>query len=136
MEEKSQQQEVELNISGLFTGKQFTLQKVQTVNELELPQQSIGFEELRPYLNGLPIESYRDTLLGILFGLDNTRLKTTLRLRKGREYQPVSAKTRLGWLLYDHSGHKPGSSSQHILHIGTRTIDNELHELVKSFFLH
>ncbi|XP_065094804.1 uncharacterized protein LOC135715461 [Ochlerotatus camptorhynchus] len=135
VEEESQQ--IQLNISGVTTGKQFTLQKVQTIDGLELPRQSIHFEELRnkyPYMRGLPVRSYNDAVPGILIGLDNTRLKTTLKLREGREHEPVVAKTRLGWVLYGHSGNEVRSLSQRVLHIRTKSQDNELHELVKSFF--
>ncbi|XP_062714276.1 uncharacterized protein LOC134291034 [Aedes albopictus] len=135
VEEDSQQ--IQMNISGSVSGKQFSLRKVQTVGGLELPQQSVDFEELRaryPYLNGLPVESFRDAKPGILIGLDHTRLKTTLKLREGREHEPVAAKTRLGWVIYGRSGDAANTSSQHVLHIGTRKRDDDLHELVKSFF--
>ncbi|XP_055633238.1 uncharacterized protein LOC129773624 [Toxorhynchites rutilus septentrionalis] len=135
VEEESQQ--IQLNISGLSIDKQFTIRRVQTIDGLELPRQSLNFEELQskyPYMKGLPVQSYNEAVPGLLIGLDNTRLKTTLKLREGREHEPVVAKTRLGWVLYGRSGDKTGTSSQRVLHIRTKSRDDELHELVKSFF--
>ncbi|XP_062713931.1 uncharacterized protein LOC134290753 [Aedes albopictus] len=135
VEDESQQ--IQLNISGQSADKQFTLRRVQTVDGLELPRQSVNFAEMRskfPYMRGLPVQSYNDAVPGILIGLDNTRLKTTLKLREGREDEPVVAKTRLGWVIYGRSGKDVEIPLQRVHHICSKSRDEDLHELVKSFF--
>ncbi|XP_062698928.1 uncharacterized protein LOC109427488 [Aedes albopictus] len=80
---------------------------VHTVSSLDLPHQTINHDELQekfPYLKGLPIASYVDAIPGILIGLDNGMLSSTLKLREGSAEQPIAAKTRLGWTLYGRSG--------------------------------
>ncbi|XP_062556699.1 uncharacterized protein LOC134221525 [Armigeres subalbatus] len=127
---------VMLEISG-NNGNRFMMKDVHTVSSLDLPRQTIDFEELQtkfPYLKGLPIASYDDATPGILIGLDNTKLKTTLKLREGSGSQPVAAKTRLGWLLYGRSGESDLKLVHRVLHACNRSTNEDLHELVKSFF--
>ncbi|XP_065085710.1 uncharacterized protein LOC135707754 [Ochlerotatus camptorhynchus] len=70
-----------------------------------------------------------------LKGLDNTKMKNTLKMREGKANEPVAAKTRLGWVLYGQAGVTNQGSTHRILHVCTSHHDDDLHELVKQFFL-
>ncbi|XP_062714172.1 uncharacterized protein LOC134290955 [Aedes albopictus] len=127
---------VQLEISGNGR-KRYNLSDVHTVSSLDLPRQTMDFEQLQtkfPHLKGLPITSYEAAVPGILIGLDNTQLKTTLKLRESSSDEPVAAKTRLGWTLFGKTGKSEASSSHRVLHICQQSTDTDLHELVKSFF--
>ncbi|XP_062712952.1 uncharacterized protein LOC134290030 [Aedes albopictus] len=128
---------VQFNISGVGQGKQFQLRGVQTVESLDLPHQSIRFEELEgrfAHLRGLPVVSYRDGVPGILIGLDNTKVKTSLKQREGKANEPIATKTRLGWVVFGRTGTLDQAQPNRVLHVCTRSHDDDLNELVKQFF--
>ncbi|XP_055643274.1 uncharacterized protein LOC129779676 [Toxorhynchites rutilus septentrionalis] len=134
-EENSQR--LQLEISGTSSNKRFLLNGVHTVSSLDLPHQTIDFREMQakfPHLKGLPVSSYEDAVPGLLIGLDNTRMKTPLKLREGKGDEPVAAKTRLGWTLYGRSGNANADLFHQVMHVCNRPTNNELHEMVKNFF--
>ncbi|XP_055621385.1 uncharacterized protein LOC129765274 [Toxorhynchites rutilus septentrionalis] len=61
---------VNLNISGCdMNATQYRLNRVYTVNNLRLPNQTLNFEQLCdqfPYLRGLPVRSYKNAVPSIL----------------------------------------------------------------------
>ncbi|XP_062698830.1 uncharacterized protein LOC134284218 [Aedes albopictus] len=94
-----------VDVSGLGASKSFALNHTRTVPNLELPRQTLKYEELaRQYahLKGLPISSYEAVSPGILIGSNNASLIATLKLREGELGDPLAAKTRLGWSIYGH----------------------------------
>ncbi|XP_062538728.1 uncharacterized protein LOC134207003 [Armigeres subalbatus] len=128
---------VQFQISGLDQSKQFQLKDVHTVDNLNLPRQSIHFEELTSrfaHLRGLPVKSYIDGVPGILIGLDNTKVKIPLKHREGNANEPVAAKTRLGWVVFGRAGLTDRVLPHRVLHVCTRQQDADLDELVKQFF--
>ncbi|XP_065079713.1 uncharacterized protein LOC135702590 [Ochlerotatus camptorhynchus] len=128
---------VQVEISGSNSNKRFSLTGVHTVSSLDLPHQTVDFNELQakfPHLKELPVTSYDDAVPGLLIGLDNTKLKTPLKLREGKADAPVAAKTRLGWTLYGRSGDGNVTLSHRVMHVCNRPTNDELHEMVKSFF--
>ncbi|XP_055615978.1 uncharacterized protein LOC129762031 [Toxorhynchites rutilus septentrionalis] len=99
-----------LKISGRDVQKQYTLNNVYTVDNLDLPVQSFCHEDMakkHPHLQGIPVGSYRQATPRVLIGLSNVKLLTSLKTREGRQGEPVASKTRL---------------------------DEELNELVKQYF--
>lgn len=96
---------VSIDISGMGESKRFALNDTRTVTNLQLPKQTLKYDELvRQYahLRGLPISSYDSVSPGILIGSDNASLIATLKLREGELGDPLAAKTRLGWSIYGH----------------------------------
>ncbi|XP_062557256.1 uncharacterized protein LOC134222129 [Armigeres subalbatus] len=135
---EEQSQCVELSISGSGLKKRFTLNDVHTVKSLDLPRQSLSFNDLQKdfsHLRGLPVKSYYDASPGILIGLDNTNVKTTLKLREGKTDGPVAAKTRIGWVVFGRNRESREEVGSHrVLHVCSGHSDHGLHDLVKDFF--
>ncbi|XP_062713044.1 uncharacterized protein LOC134290073 [Aedes albopictus] len=134
---EEESQSVQLYISGIDSTKRFVLNGVHTVKKLDLPQQSLRFENFErdfPHLRGLPVKSYDNALPGILIGLDNTKIETPLKLREGKPDEPVAAKTRIGWVVFGRSGGSTENPFRHVLHLCSRSGDDTLHDLVKDFF--
>ncbi|XP_058816670.1 uncharacterized protein LOC131679943 [Topomyia yanbarensis] len=129
---------INLNISGRGMEKQYAVKNVYTVENLDLPVQTVQFEKLAeqfPYLQGLSIKSFYRAVPRILIGLSNVNLLTSLKVREGPEGKPVATKSRLGWALYGTESEVYTSQLQHrSMHILARTQDEELHDLVKQFF--
>ncbi|XP_062538477.1 uncharacterized protein LOC134206767 [Armigeres subalbatus] len=127
---------VQMEISG-NNSMRYSLSGVHTVSTLDLPRQTLDFDELQSkfrHLKGLPVSSYKDAIPRILIGLDNTKLKTTLKLRESGGDEPVAARTRLGWTVFGKSGGTEIALSHRVLHVCHQPTDADLHELVKSFF--
>ncbi|XP_062554097.1 uncharacterized protein LOC134219387 [Armigeres subalbatus] len=129
-------QNVQFEISAAGKNRRHLLQYVRTVESLDLPVQSLEYDDLSrkfDYLKGLPVDSYSTAAPRILIGVDNAKLLLTLKKREGKYCEPVAAKTRLGWTIYGKAG-LPGSPNHHLLHIGSRSSDQQLHDTVKDFF--
>ncbi|XP_055591140.1 uncharacterized protein LOC129743191 [Uranotaenia lowii] len=127
---------VELEIAANSSGIRFPLSKVYTVDCLGLPEQSINYEALsREYshLRGLPVASFNSAVPGILIGLSNMHLLTTLKAREGGTGEPVAMKSRIGWSV---QGCLPGgaeSMPHRQMHVCARE-EQDLHEYVRQFF--
>ncbi|XP_055633869.1 uncharacterized protein LOC129774190 [Toxorhynchites rutilus septentrionalis] len=95
---------VSLEISGARNGKpKYRLTDVYTVRNLNLPYQSLSFDELctkHNHLHGIPVDSYSDIQPRILIGMNNIRFVNPLESREGAEHEPIASKTRLGWMVY------------------------------------
>lgn len=88
-----------LNIANIYNGDKFKLQSVHTVENLDLPQQTLNMNEMvekYPYLGGLPIQSFKNVKPTILIGLNNWSVAVPLKIREGPWNQPIATKTRLG----------------------------------------
>ncbi|XP_055605676.1 uncharacterized protein LOC129753853 [Uranotaenia lowii] len=94
---------VNLAIAKINGGEKHLLKNVRTVRNLGLPKQTVNYPDLvklYPHLRGLPVESYNEATPSILIGVDHARLIMTLGKRERRNDEPVSAKTRLGWVVF------------------------------------
>ncbi|XP_062713763.1 uncharacterized protein LOC115256765 [Aedes albopictus] len=130
-------QNVQLGISAAGNSQQHTLEYVRTVESLDLPPQSLQYEEMArryDYLKGLPVDSYPTATPRILIGVDNAKLLLTLKKREGKYFEPVAAKTRLGWTIYGKAEGLSSTPEHRILHICARSSDEQLHDAVKNFF--
>lgn len=132
-----------LKISGITSfNKKYSLSGVRTVKKLNLPRQTLLMEELctkYPYLEGLPIESYKSVIPKILIGLDHTRLGHVLKGKEGAPNQPVAVKTRLGWIAYGSCSEGKSASNFvnfHVFHTGLCDCQNDedLHQMMKDYF--
>ncbi|XP_055633819.1 uncharacterized protein LOC129774147 [Toxorhynchites rutilus septentrionalis] len=129
-------QRVELEISGRDYQYRYTIRDVRTVGSLDLPLQSIHYNEICevfPHMKGLPITDYDRATPRILIGSDNAHLTATLKLREGMPEDPVAVKTRLGWAIY---GSNRSSSARHVhsFHICECEQDIKLHDMVSTYF--
>ncbi|XP_053968959.1 uncharacterized protein LOC128870369 [Anastrepha ludens] len=126
-----------IEISSVTNWQKYTLKNIHTVDDLNLPAQSINasaMERLYPYLAGLPIASYNNVKPSLLIGADNWRLAIPLKIREGTWFQPIASKTRLGWAL---QGCNSRQTAEYRLNIHTCDCQkryDELHETVKEFF--
>ncbi|XP_055613814.1 uncharacterized protein LOC129760233 [Uranotaenia lowii] len=127
---------VSLEISAAGSKIRHSLSEVYTVDSLDLPAQSLNYEEMsRTYnhLAGLPISSFKSATPGLLIGLSNVRLLTALKTREGRTGEPVAAKSRIGWSVYGCLPKGAQSIPHRQMHICTNKDDN-LHDYVQQFF--
>ncbi|XP_055605529.1 uncharacterized protein LOC129753709 [Uranotaenia lowii] len=128
---------VQLSVSKENNGHQYPLSNVRTISKLDLPQQTLNYEELCksfPHLRGLPVKSYQAAKPQILIGLDNARLKLSLNKRESNGANLVAAKTRLGWAIY--GGQRVADSNfQTMVHVCKCTQDELMHQQVADYFL-
>ncbi|XP_058828596.1 uncharacterized protein LOC131688408 [Topomyia yanbarensis] len=92
-----------VDISGSQGEKRNRLNKVHTVENLQLPAQTMHIDDLSKHykhLSGLPIDSYESIRPRTLLGMDNIHLDQPIEAREGGENQPVATLTRLGWIVY------------------------------------
>ncbi|XP_039438455.1 uncharacterized protein LOC120419726 [Culex pipiens pallens] len=132
---ESASQRIALEISGDEVGARFALNDVRTVKKLELPRQSLRFEELAktyPYLQGLPVKDYDHAAPRILIGNDNAYVTAMLKVREGQPGEPIAARSRLGWTVYGKQDQPEGRV--HSFHVCECQDDQSLHDLVKEFF--
>ncbi|XP_058467435.1 uncharacterized protein LOC131440300 [Malaya genurostris] len=126
---------VSLEITGSYNEQVYPLSNVRTVKNLNLPRQSMQYSKLSKqyaYLKGLPIEDYDDAVPQILIGNDNSHLGAVLKIREGMTFEPIAAKTRLGWTIYG-AGKDEESHHSHSYHICQ--CNRQLHDLVRDNFL-
>ncbi|XP_053691407.1 uncharacterized protein LOC128739932 [Sabethes cyaneus] len=127
---------IKLEISGKGKIQRHPL-KTRTVKNLNLPIQSMDYPEICkrfPYLEGLPVQSYQSANPAILIGLDNSHLSTMLKCRIGSRFEPIAAKSKLGWTVYGSIVAELIPKINYQFHICARFPDQELHDLVKEFF--
>ncbi|XP_062710230.1 uncharacterized protein LOC109425711 [Aedes albopictus] len=133
--EEKESQRISIVISG--EGKKFKLHNVRTVQALRLPRQTMCYDELQRsyhHLKGLPVRSYADAAPGIIIGIEHVRLLTSLRLREGKDNEPVATKTRLGWCIFGKSSDSSTVIEQLNLHLDGELGNRELHQWMKQFF--
>ncbi|XP_062556853.1 uncharacterized protein LOC134221681 [Armigeres subalbatus] len=129
---------ISVTIAGDNLKQKYTIDNIQTVDELNLPRQSFDYENLAgqfPHLVGLPLKGYTNITPRIIIGLEHVRLLTALKTREGRNGGPVVVKTRLGWCAFGKDSGKLRSSSVHLNHHALDTMSNQsLHEVMRSYF--
>ncbi|XP_058816055.1 uncharacterized protein LOC131679358 [Topomyia yanbarensis] len=133
--EEKESQRISVVICG--NSKKFKLHNVRTVQQLQLPAQTMCYDNLaRSYqhLKGLPVQSYTDATPGIIIGIEHIRLLTALRTREGRDNEPVATKTRLGWCIFGKNDKSGNSIVQLNLHLTEKMKNHELHQWMKQFF--
>ncbi|XP_062715437.1 uncharacterized protein LOC134291545 [Aedes albopictus] len=132
---------VRLQVAGRHAdAEKFTLEGVQTVNELLLPRQTLDFGELKRsyrYLEGLPIDSYTEARPRILIGTKHAQLGLTLKSREGKFGEPIATKTRLGWTICGNLGFGDAPNmfhySFHVCSLNENS-DDDLHQAMKDYF--
>ncbi|XP_055585093.1 uncharacterized protein LOC129737947 [Uranotaenia lowii] len=126
---------VSMKISGSKGGRKHQLEEVRTVCNLNLPKQTLNYEELAKHfdhLRGLPVCSYFDVTPKILIGIDNARLKLGLNRRENDDIEPVAIKTYLGWTIFG-GRRSPSDTSRSLVHVCRCTHDEVLNNQLTSF---
>ncbi|XP_058448836.1 uncharacterized protein LOC131428813 [Malaya genurostris] len=125
------------------SGRKFVLDDVRTVEDLQLPVQSLDVDILKksyPYLCDIPVASYKNVRPRILIGLKHARITLVRRSREGKIGEPIAVKTHLGWTIYGSSNlPDPDGTAHRIYHICECNHSSDdslqrLHRAVKSFF--
>lgn len=134
-----------ITVSGSKKKETHTLTNVYTVENLDLPSQSVKADDLKSryrHLRGLPLEDLNNAKPEILIGLQHAKFLLGEKTFAGNETDPIAAKTRLGWTVYGNAT----PSLNYVALTGTRRsgvqlsmhqqsrCDEELHHLVKSYF--
>lgn len=136
-------QVVNLQISGYNSSKMYPLSQVRTIDSLELPIQTMNFDDIKKrftYLQGIPATSYDEIQPRILIGLDHCNLVNYQKIRESKVDEPVAAKTRLGWVVFGPYGENRDGKLFQTNHISCSIcdcqvrIDDRLDELVKEYF--
>ena len=122
------------------------LRNVNTVENLELPKQTVNVRELKErhsHLRDLPLDNMVNAKPQLLIGIQHSRLLISLKCRTGNEDDdPVAIKTELGWLVFGKTAPSmnlvalsqsvPPSYQFHLTEPDVK--EDELHELVKKYF--
>ncbi|XP_062705505.1 uncharacterized protein LOC115255509 [Aedes albopictus] len=136
---ESDSQSINVEICGK-DGKRMLLQDVRTVEELQLPYQSLDMDQLSErhgYLRGLPVDSYCNVRPRILIGLKHANLMLVRRSREGKMGEPIAVKTNLGWTVYGGWASQDSSSTaSHTYHICSCNEPDltHLNQMVKDYF--
>lgn len=119
-----------LGISGP-SKKNYTLEGVRTMKNLQLPTQSLDFEDLQKkfaYLKGLPIDSYQKAKPTILIGVEHSHLLIPFERRSGKPNEPIAIKSKLGWFIF---GNISASIQNHFSMIHQ---EEEMTNMMKAYF--
>ncbi|XP_062711167.1 uncharacterized protein LOC109417082 [Aedes albopictus] len=135
---ESDSQSIDVEISGK-DGRRTLLQGVRTVEELQLPFQSLdmGLLAEKPgYLRGLPVDSYCNIRPRILIGLKHANLMLVRKSREGKMGEPIAVKTNLGWTVYGGwTSQNSSSTASHTYHICSCNEQSltHLNQMVKNY---
>ncbi|XP_055589038.1 uncharacterized protein LOC129741339 [Uranotaenia lowii] len=128
---------VGLQILGIGATKCLPVSEVYTVESLGLPEQSLNFDELKSHyqhLHGIHVKSFSSAVPGILIGLNNVHLLTSLKVREGRVNEPIATKSRIGWSVFGPVLKDTNLQLQHQMHMCEKQNDEDLHAFVQRFF--
>lgn len=136
---------VKLEIAGDFsddnkeTALRYTLNGVNVVDELNLPEQSLPVNQLKAryqHLRNIPIKGYEQVIPTILIGIKHAKLAVPLKTVEGNDDEPIATKSRLGWSIY---GPVKNSStgyvnSHRVARCPCQDRDDEMHKMIKDHF--
>lgn len=128
-----------LQISGIRNGsRKYRVNNIRTVSSLDLPQQTLNLEELKnrnPQFKSIPVTGYVKAKPMMILGLEHYKLGIPLDVIEGKKQEPSVCKSRLGWYVYGQQGAEMNGEN-HMLHMSVEnhSPDEDLHQLVKSFF--
>ncbi|XP_062698761.1 uncharacterized protein LOC134284192 [Aedes albopictus] len=132
---EEESQVVSLEVSGVDQKNRLHLVNVRTVESLNLPNQTLRFDELQkdhPHLKGLPIHNYENATPKLLVGLRNLQFAVPLKVKQGRS-GVIATKTRLGWCVYG-SLDEVENNAEVSYHVCECEAEEKLEQLVKEYF--
>ena len=107
-----------------YTDQEFTLNGVHTVENLNLPVQSVNLKKLKQKLKTN----------------DNSHLIVSRETIEGPENGPMMSKTALGWVIHGNNKHVKNRVDKEYVHLTIKTPEEqesqleEIHELVNFYF--
>lgn len=137
---ESNSSRVSVQIRGVHDGAEmFSLDDVRTVQELNLPMQSItkGWLNQFSYFNGIPISPYENAIPQMIIGLQYSKLTVSLETIEGTWDQPIVCRTRLGWVVQGPNDRNVSTDRVNRYSLNAcecQSSDNDLHQLVQGFF--
>ena len=117
----------------------FTLKGVQTVDNLDLPVQSVSRERLAAqwtHLTDDRVPSLSTAKPTILIGQDNCQLSVAREVVEGPANSPILTKTKPGWVVHGQLPYvdRNRADGHTVLHIREAPAHDYLHQLVKHSF--
>lgn len=130
---------VTLAISGMNSDRRYIMNRVRTVDKLNLPAPKVDVDKLKklhPYISCLDIQQPLREKPLILIGEEHAFLMSTLDLREGALTKPYAIRTRLGWLIHGKFPGKPALDSNVSFSAFACECknDQELDQLMNKFF--
>ncbi|XP_062714584.1 uncharacterized protein LOC115266180 [Aedes albopictus] len=123
---------VKLAISGKDEDEQYSLNEVHTVDRLNLPQQTVDFDDLAEkfaHLRGIDIGNQESAQPTILIGLDNMDLMAPIESRIGNKDEPIGLRCKLGWTICGPTRAIAGED-----YCGVHQCDVEMDRVLKNYF--
>ncbi|XP_055842484.1 uncharacterized protein LOC129909423 [Episyrphus balteatus] len=129
---------VSVSISGVYEGaKKYVIPEAHTIRELNLPKQTLSYEELANkynHLRGLPVCSYKSTQPKIMIGISDWHLAVPIKARLAGDKDPVATKCKLGWSVFGSKRISDYESVNYHVEEHREPDDEDLHESMKKYF--
>jgi hypothetical protein len=113
------------------------MKNVRTVENIELPEQSVFYRNLiekYSHLKGLQIQDLHKAKPQILIGQEHAALLVSKDFREGGFNEPVASLTKLGWVVHGKTRSKEDRDENVMTVCECQTVDDSLHDLVKQYF--
>ncbi|XP_062714353.1 uncharacterized protein LOC134291085 [Aedes albopictus] len=127
---------VDVEIAGRGKQERHLLKEAHTINGLNLPRQSLSFEDLSKcfhHLQNVPVSSYANAVPKLLIGLQNLELLAPIESKIGQPGDPIAVRSVLGWAIYGPGGKVMQNHLNH--HNCKCPADDELNEMVRQRFV-
>lgn len=129
---------VSLQISGPAKfAKKYELEGVRTIDGIVLPSSVMGSEQLREeyaHLKNVPIPDLHNAKPRMLIGLNYSTLGLHDEEIRGRDDEPIAAKTKLGWLVYGPCSKADDRENALLYTRAEEQTLEELHQCVKDYY--
>lgn len=129
----------EFSIRGIAEDRFYPISNAFTVSNLSFPPRSLSKSDLAmyPHLERLrDLQTFPQDIPKILIGQDNRHLLDVHKIVCGSPLEPAASYTLLGWVFHgvDTKGRKFGHCFNLTRAQESQTCDQDLHDLVKSYF--
>lgn len=136
---------VNFEISGEYSGTskdspaKYSMNSVNVVDELNLPEQSLNIDQLKQrfdHLRNLPIQGFEKAVPTLLIGVKHAKLAVPLKTIESNSDGPIATKSRLGWSVH---GSTSSSSKGYVNTHGVSKCpchdrDEDIHKQIKDHF--
>ncbi|XP_055613925.1 uncharacterized protein LOC129760309 [Uranotaenia lowii] len=135
---ENQSRKINILISPRGSDQKMFLKDVRTVSKLQLPQQKVGFNEIRdkyPHLRNLPAVDHNLEKARIMIGLDNLHVFAPLESRVGQPGEPIAVRSQLGWTIYGSFENGTTSEVSVNFHEVEDLSNQQLHDILRRQYL-
>ncbi|XP_053691580.1 uncharacterized protein LOC128740093 [Sabethes cyaneus] len=135
VQEERNSQVIQIKVQA-DNGQIFTIKNMRTVDELNLPVQSIDMKQLKsryPYLRDVNMRSYEQAVPTILLGLPHAYLFKAIAERSRGNNEPIAKQTKLGWTIF--GGSEVNTNTKNLFSID-EVIEEEksIREMMSNYF--